>query len=345
VLQGTFDTLSLTEVLGLLAQSHKTGALWLEAGSVQGRVYLADGRCRAAESGELTGPVDDDRELATRLVDVCFSLARQPGGSFRFAADEEPQWKTRLAVDVDEAVESLDKLLGEWREIQLVIPSLESRPALAALLGADSIIIDQPLWRLLVALDGARTVRDVMHHTERSVLDTCNALKELVELGAVEILPEAAEAPAPLARPEATSAEVEATAAEERAAEAALDTLAHLADATVTEPHASDEESEDEPATEDGALADGDGAADLDAQLTHERHDALGAPDEGTADAEPAAEPTARMPDPFAGAEEEAEHAEGAETDAVPPGAGPLEEGDPRDRGALLRLFSALRDT
>jgi hypothetical protein len=301
VLQGTFDTLGLTEVLGLLAQSSKTGALWLKAGSVEGRIYLADGRCCAAESTDLLEPVRTDPELENRLVDVCFLLARQDGGSFRFVVDDEPNWRVQgSGVLVDDAVDSLAKLLEEWREIQRVIPSLEARPQLTAELGTDSIIIDQLRWRLLVCLDGRRSVREVMHQTKRSVLDVCNALKDLIEDGAVEI---AAEMPSVL------------PAHSHHAAENSAE-HGHLA---VPAPHDAPDASE------------------------------------------------ASTPDPFAGAEPEADNDveppattadAGTEADApddtedlvAPADLGPqeaaaYEEADPRDRGALLRLFSALRET
>ena len=49
MLQGTFETLGLAELLGLLSQSRKTGALWLDAGPASAVVYIVDGRCCAAE--------------------------------------------------------------------------------------------------------------------------------------------------------------------------------------------------------------------------------------------------------------------------------------------------------
>src|SRR5262249_31785687 len=75
VLQGTFETLSLTEVLGLLTRSHKSGALILEAGPATGVVHVADGRCYAAESAEQRGAVEHASGLLVRLVDVCFGVA------------------------------------------------------------------------------------------------------------------------------------------------------------------------------------------------------------------------------------------------------------------------------
>jgi Domain of unknown function (DUF4388) len=302
VLQGTFDTLSLTEVLGLLAQSHKTGALWLKAGSVEGRVYLADGRCCAAETEELAERVATERDLSARLVDVCFALARQSDGSFRFVVDQEPPWSVGAGVEVDDAVSKLDHLLAEWREIQAVIPSLDARPLLAAELGTDSIIVDQARWRLLVCLDGRRSVRDVMHHTQRTVLDVCNALKELVEEGAVEIGPETPPpAPEPMPAPVA-----------------------------LIEPEP-ERDLEPEPIV----VTNEDGHDDHEREREHESVFAQVAAAES---------PVATMPDPFAGAEDDNHEAFAGGTE---PGAdleGALEEGDPRDRGALLRLFSALRD-
>jgi hypothetical protein len=360
VLQGTFDTLSLTEVLGLLAQSRKSGALWLEAGSVHGRVYLDGGRCCAAESDEVTAPLEHDDGLSQRLVDVCFSVARHSGGSFRFVVDEEPPWKA-TAVKVDEAVDRLGSLLEEWHEIQAVIPSLQVRPVLAPELGTDSIIVDQDRWRLLVNLDGHRTVRDVMSATERSVLDICNALKELVEEGAVDILPEAPEpiaAPAPPAPEALAVAEpVAAEAFQELAAVAApmpdpfADVDEHHGDASVSyDDTAAPEAAEGapdgaEPGAEAGAVdavdaagfaepgQPGDGteldpAADADA-------DAFAPGDAAPADDQP-------LPPPPLPGETTADA--DADAAAVAAGAG-LDEGDPRDRGALLRLFSALRDT
>src|SRR5207244_3342128 len=49
VLQGTFETLALPELLGMLAGARKSGALRLEAGPVSAVVYLQDGHCRAVE--------------------------------------------------------------------------------------------------------------------------------------------------------------------------------------------------------------------------------------------------------------------------------------------------------
>jgi hypothetical protein len=151
-------------------------------------LYVADGRCTAAESSEQRGAVEHAPELLVRLVDVCFAVARHDGGSFRFVADEEPGWSCSEPVDLEVAIEELDRLLEEWHHIQDVIPSLEYRVRLCDELAVDELPVDRERWKMLVAIDGRRTVRDLVQRTSRPVLDVCHALMELVDAGAVGIV-------------------------------------------------------------------------------------------------------------------------------------------------------------
>jgi Domain of unknown function (DUF4388) len=188
VLQGTLETLSLPELLGLLAQSRKTGALWLDAANSSAVVYIADGRCCAAESGDAGEPLADGRALMARVVDVCFSVERADDGSFRFGP-EQPPWVCDETVDLEVAIDELARLVEEWREIQAVIPSLECRVRLADELGVEALRVDRECWQLVVALDGRRSVRDLVRKTNRPVLEVCHAILALVDAGAVAVGP------------------------------------------------------------------------------------------------------------------------------------------------------------
>jgi hypothetical protein len=195
VLQGTFETLSLPEVLGLLASARKSGALWLDAGPIVGVVHLEDGHCRATESGELRGPVEDGPALLMRLVDICFAVMRQETGSFRFVADEPAPWMSAEPVELSDAMVEVDRLLKQWQEILRVIPSLDCRPRLLETLEVDEIVVDRERWSLLIAIDGRLTVRELVQRLARPVMDVCHALLELVESGAVGVIDPAAARP------------------------------------------------------------------------------------------------------------------------------------------------------
>ncbi len=186
MLQGTFETLALAELLGLLSQSRKTGALWLDAGQASAVIYIVDGRCCAALSNDAAEAIVDAPTLLVRLVDLCFGVARAEDGSFRFGV-EEPPWRCADTVDLEVANDELSRLLDEWREIQAVIPSLECRIRLTDELGIDEILIDRERWRLLTAIDGRRNVRDLVRKTNRAVLEVCHAVVALVDAGAVSV--------------------------------------------------------------------------------------------------------------------------------------------------------------
>jgi hypothetical protein len=186
VLQGTFETLGLAELLGLLAQTRKTGALWLDAGPASAVIYVVDGRCCAAMSNEATDPLSEAPALLVRLVDLCFSVARAEDGSFRFGVEDAP-WTCGETVDLEVVNDELGRLLDEWREIQAVIPSLECRLKLSEELGVEELPVDRERWRLLTAIDGRRSVRELVRKTNRPVLDVCHAVLALVDAGACTV--------------------------------------------------------------------------------------------------------------------------------------------------------------
>ncbi len=188
MLQGTLETLALPELLGLLAQSHKTGALWLDAANSSAVLHIVDGRCCAAESSEAGEPLSDAAALLARVIDVCFSVERADDGTFRFGPEEAP-WACEDTVDLEVAIEELARLVEEWRDIQAVIPSLDCRIRLADDLGVEELTVDRERWQLIVALDGRRSVRDLVRKTNRPVLDVCHAILTLVDAGAVNVGP------------------------------------------------------------------------------------------------------------------------------------------------------------
>jgi hypothetical protein len=107
-------------------------------------------------------------------------------GKFRFGA-EEPTWSCDDTVELDVAVDEVARLIAEWHDIQAVIPSLDCRIRLADDLGADELTLDRERWQLVVAIDGRRSVRDLVRKTNRPVLDVCHTILSLVDAGAVNV--------------------------------------------------------------------------------------------------------------------------------------------------------------
>jgi Domain of unknown function (DUF4388) len=187
-LQGTFDTLPVMELFGLLASAAKTGALRLEAGDHEASVFLSGGLCCAVDTDDTPAPVAaSDAELAARLVDVGFAFARLASGSFRFSDSDLAEYDTGVTTPLEPAVIEIRSLLDQWREIEATIPSLDVRVRLAPVLRDAEVVVTAREWSLLVALEGTPTIRELVARCTQPMMEVCRDLKGLVDRGAVEI--------------------------------------------------------------------------------------------------------------------------------------------------------------
>ncbi len=115
-LQGTLAEFGIDEVLRMLAAGGKKGRLRVTGPSRTGSVWVAGGELTASSIGP-TSPGPDHEE-------VLFQLLRLGEGEFLFHADEEPSSRER-SLGVEDALSAASERLTEWREIELVLPSME----------------------------------------------------------------------------------------------------------------------------------------------------------------------------------------------------------------------------
>lgn len=328
-LQGTFDTLAVTELFGLLSTAGKTGALRLEGAdhdggepddadtrALEAAIFVTGGLCCGIDSEMANGRAGSEPELAAHLVDVGFSLARCRSGSFRFTDGEEPPFEVVAMAALEPAVAEIESLLDQWQEIEATIPSLDGRVRLSPVLRSDEITLNAAEWSLLVAFDGMPTVRELISLHDEPMIEICRTLKELVDRGAIEIG----------AFGDRATSEARVARGYSRPGAAAA---AHI---EVVEPYA--------PASPPSPAA-AEISATADAIAALERDDATAAAEADVV----ANEIVTRMskgrrsvPDVFAEGDDD--------TPGVDVVIGESEADDvPQDRGALLRLFSALKDS
>jgi hypothetical protein len=296
-LQGTLDTFSLAEVLGLVEVARQTGALEVHGSDSHGTLFTSAGRLVAGEAGDFSGPVESREELDGRLTDVCFLLFRLDGGSFEFVPNRAPAWPAERGTDIGPIVATVERIVREWPMVEMVVPSLEARPHIADELNDDSLTLSRAAFRVFTAVDGERTIRQIARETHRSVVETCFVLKDLAEHGAVVVSED---------RPHRTS-------------EPAV-TLPPGAIHAVRESMTGPEQTPVEMVTSVP-----DPGASIDREALERERIALAAR-AGLPDPGPTPEPEAEVP-----AEEPAPEDPSRSTITT-------------DRGALLRLFSGLRD-
>jgi hypothetical protein len=339
-LQGTFDTLSVTELFGLLATASKTGALRLEAGDHEAAVYVNAGRCCGVESDDASGPAATDEDLARLLVDTGFTVARQAAGSFRFSDAEEPPFAADVTTRFEPAVVEITEMLAQWREIEATIPSLDVRLRLAPVLRGEEIVLSAREWSLLVALDGMPSVRELVARRHEPVIQVCRVVKDLSERGAIDIGTD-------LARPEHQRPEhqrPEAQVASPARAEAEAGVEVAPDPPTEISPGRGRRGRE---AASAGHLAPSEPYAPSSVPSASPRSGSTPARSAATASGRDAEAPAARTG--VAAVSAAADAVAAAEADAARESATEAARGDSggdgsQDRGALLRLFSALKE-
>ncbi len=186
-LQGTLDTFSLAEILGLIERARHTGALGVEGPDGHGTLYVTAGRFCAGEAADYSGPVEDRHALDVRLIDVCFHLLRFESGSFEFIVDEAPPWPADRATDIAPIIETVEHIVRAWPAVEAVLPSFDVRPELAEELPEDSLTLSRSGFKIFTMIDGERTVRQIAREAGRSVVEVGPVLKDLIEQGAVRI--------------------------------------------------------------------------------------------------------------------------------------------------------------
>ncbi len=173
-LEGTLETIALPDVLALLSVTAKTGELRVESGGGVGSVWLDAGRVGGFDVGSQRS-----------AVDALFALLRLQDGSFKFHTGTEalnPVEPQEVAPLMEEAEERL----LQWPGIAAVVPSLASQLSLEESVDAD-VMLSPEQWGLIALIGGGRSVAEVLEARGLGEFDGCKAVKELVDLGLVQV--------------------------------------------------------------------------------------------------------------------------------------------------------------
>ena len=204
-LQGSIETFALPDVLGLLASTKKSGELRVVASNLEGSVWFAQGQLvQSAIGGQGRKPAD-----------AVFELLRLVTGTFAFEAESSAPSPGEPHA-VPELLATAQAALLEWKDIAKVVPSVDYVVRMAAEPPLPEVTVFADQWKLLVAIAGGRSVRDLMDRLSKSEFDTCKAVKDLVDAGLATVgaapKPKPEPAPAPAAKPAASAAAAAAAA-------------------------------------------------------------------------------------------------------------------------------------
>jgi hypothetical protein len=136
-------------------------------------------------TGSVVGTEASGAPHATDEYEVVFELLRFAEGSFTFDVDEQHP-EPGVPCDVEPLLDQAEQLLEEWRSIESVVPSLDAWVQLARELRAE-VTISPERWRALSLIGAGTSVRRIADELSIGEIPVCRSVKELVELGIVEI--------------------------------------------------------------------------------------------------------------------------------------------------------------
>ena len=230
-LTGTLESIPLPEVLRMLSRSRKSGCLRVDAGGLQGKIYLSDGWLTYATTRRdqdlradllSAGMVDEagwkyverrERGIAEvltegneqedltqfiseQITDVLFRLSRPGHGTFDFGEDVGPHYPTEQQINIEVCLDEAEKRIAQWRLIEEVIPGVNFRLRMVQELPEEAreVTITVDTWRLLSALNGQGTVEEVASRLGTTDFKIAQVMAQMVRQGLLEVVDQLAPA-------------------------------------------------------------------------------------------------------------------------------------------------------
>jgi hypothetical protein len=185
-LQGTFDVLDFSSVLELMSTRKMTGRLHVRSRSFAANLFLVDGQIVGADQSEhQAAAVSGD--VPTKVQEIFFELLGTDRGTFEFQPGKLGAPTGDTLMEVSDAMEQARQRLAEWRELQLLIPSLDAQPHLVSELDPGQVTLDREQWRVLTAVDGRRNLRAIGRTLNLSDFEVCRAMRELLNSRVIEL--------------------------------------------------------------------------------------------------------------------------------------------------------------
>ncbi|MCO8128329.1 DUF4388 domain-containing protein [Acidimicrobiia bacterium EGI L10123] len=175
-LSGTLETFSLPDVLRLLSSTKKTGLLALDGDRGRGRIWVRDGAIVGA---------DADRAVEDAVEGVALELLRFVDARFEFDSGAEPGADGEPRP-VDDVLAEAESRLAEWREIEAIVPSLDVWVRMVTELDGERTVAPNQ-WRVLAQVGTGADGHVLADRLGQGEYDVCRQLRDLIEIGLVEL--------------------------------------------------------------------------------------------------------------------------------------------------------------
>jgi hypothetical protein len=189
--QGSLAELHLPDIIQLISVSGKTGVFQLTNGTLQGQIYLHDGKIVHAVLEDVSGE------------EAVYALAIWSQGDFKFEPGTATPNRTISKSNTNLLMEAARRL-DEWRVLSKKVPSTDWVPEFVVLDNREGQInLNTSEWMILSKIDGQRSVKSIAVTCGLSVFDVAKILYGLVAAGLIGLKEPTGSNPRPAPRPAA----------------------------------------------------------------------------------------------------------------------------------------------
>ena len=173
--QGSLAELHLPDIIQLISVSGKTGVFHLIDGTLQGQIYLQDGKIVHAQIEDISGE------------EAVYALAIWSQGDFRFEPGIATEVQTISKSNTNLLMEAARRL-DEWRVLSKKIPATEMIPEFVVQDNREGqISLNTGEWLILSKIDGQRSIKAIAAASGVSVFDTSKILYSLIVSGLIRL--------------------------------------------------------------------------------------------------------------------------------------------------------------
>lgn len=178
-LEGSIENYLLWDVLQLLNDSKRAGRIVLESDPTHGELGI--------RAGLITYAKTDKNEGEWAVVEI---LTTWKQGRFRFDSTELNETET-MNLSIAQAVLDASRIVGEWNEIEKLLPSIDHIPKILDIPQAaeDLIHLEQTEWKVLTQIDGKKSVAEIARHLSWTEFETAKFIFRLARAKLITIAP------------------------------------------------------------------------------------------------------------------------------------------------------------
>jgi len=177
-LHGDLIEFDVASILSLLSDLRKTGELSFTGDRGSALVGF--------DAGSIVWAECSSAPHSSEPGDVVFELLRFERAEFDFEAMDQPA-RSRSREQVGPVLETATSQLGEWRDIEKVVPSSDVMITLARQLPADEVVIDRAGWDLIHGIGTGETVASLGDKMQLNELGVSRIVKAVAEEGLIEL--------------------------------------------------------------------------------------------------------------------------------------------------------------